>query len=88
MAKGAGGVLHLASTAFCPGFCQACWLLPRGTEDAGLCAESVPTRPQNKTARTIRDFIEVTADSKPMDTSRPTNETVIRIKIATFGLDP
>ena len=57
MAKGGGGVLHFANTAFCPGFCQACWPVPRGNEDAGLCAEMCPTRPQNSTAKTILDFI-------------------------------
>lgn len=59
MAKGAGGVLHFASTAFCPGFCQACWPLPRGNEDAGPCAERVPTRPQNRKEKAILEFIEV-----------------------------
>jgi hypothetical protein len=36
MEKGCGGVLHLASTLFNPGFCQDCWLLPRGKDDEGL----------------------------------------------------
>src|SRR5262245_22980902 len=36
--KGCGGFLHFASTAFTPGFCQLCMLLPRGNEEDGLCA--------------------------------------------------
>src|SRR5579863_8738481 len=36
--KGFGGFLHFASTALIPGFCQLCMLLPRGNDDAGLCA--------------------------------------------------
>ena len=36
MEKGWGGVLHLARTLFNPGFCQDCWLLPRGNDDEGL----------------------------------------------------
>jgi hypothetical protein len=34
--NGGGGVLHFASTLFSPGFCQDCWLLPRGNDDEGL----------------------------------------------------
>ena len=36
MPNGAGLVLHLASTLDSPGFCQACWLLPRGKREEGL----------------------------------------------------
>ena len=34
-ANGCGLALHLARTAGKPGFCQACWLLPRGKADDG-----------------------------------------------------
>src|SRR5690242_21659344 len=33
--KGAGLVLHFASTAASPAFCHDCWLLPRGKAEDG-----------------------------------------------------
>src|SRR5260370_39148269 len=36
MENGCGGFWHLARTAFSPGFCQFCRLLPRGKEEDGL----------------------------------------------------
>src|SRR5215207_1352118 len=41
MPNGAGFVWHLASTPASPGFCQACWLVPRGKADEGLWAAAV-----------------------------------------------
>src|SRR5579863_8661884 len=49
--KGFGGFLHFAMTFFSPGFCQFCWLLPRGNEDDGLCANTTPAAQPAATAR-------------------------------------
>src|ERR1700722_10526356 len=60
--NGFGGFPHLASTFLIPGFCQLCWLLPRGNEEDGLCAmlgeqETTPAAQQAIAARASRDFI-------------------------------
>ena len=49
--NGWGGFLHFASTLFSAGFCQLCWLLPRGNEDDGLCAETTTAAQATTTVR-------------------------------------
>src|SRR5215472_4799161 len=51
--KGLGATLHFARTLFIPGFCQFCWLLPRGKEDDGLCAKATATVQQAITVRKV-----------------------------------
>src|SRR5580704_13752647 len=55
--NGLGGFLHFASVLFFPGFCQLCRLLPRGNEDAGLCADMAPAAQPAITASATCDFI-------------------------------
>ena len=57
IAKGGGGVLHLARTPLSPGFCQDCWLLPRAKAEEGLCAEAAAAAQPTSTARAIVDFM-------------------------------
>src|ERR1051325_3114625 len=51
MPNGAGLVLHLANTAASPGFCQDCWLVPRGNADDGdgPCADRTAAAAQPRT---------------------------------------
>src|SRR5215469_862273 len=53
MPNGFGGVLHFASTAFIPGFCQLCWLEPRGKEDDGLWADAITAQPISTAIRDL-----------------------------------
>ena len=65
IANGCGGVLHFASTAGDSEFCQACWLLPRGKEDEGPCADNMATAQPRNTTTATRDFMIVTTRILP-----------------------